>query len=163
ALVANTLAAVYIDQTMAFKLMASKEASDWLGQQIEEQRKHVEASELALQQYRERGDAVALEDRENIVVQRLADLNAARTKARDERIQKETLFNRVRAVQNDRNAIDTIPAILSNTFVQQLKAELAERQNQQAQLAQNLGDKHPDMLKMRSAIQTTEAKLQTEI
>lgn len=164
ALVVNTLARVYIDQTLAFKFLASKEASDWLGQQLAEQRKQMEASEMALQQYRERGgDAVALEDRENIVVQRLADLNAAVTKARAERIQKETFYNRVRTVQNDRTALDTIPAILSNTFIQQLKGDLAQRQSQQAQLAENLGEKHPDMLKMRSAIQTTETKLQAEI
>lgn len=67
----NALAKCYIEQTLDFKFLTSKEASDWLGEQLAEQRKKVEASEQALQNYREQGDAVALEDRQNIVVQGL--------------------------------------------------------------------------------------------
>ena len=48
-------------------------------EQLAVERKKLEDSEQALQRYREKGDAVALEDRQNIVVQRLADLNAAYT------------------------------------------------------------------------------------
>ena len=39
-----------------------------------EQRKQVAASEQALQRYREQTDAVSLEDKQNIVVQKLSDL-----------------------------------------------------------------------------------------
>ena len=46
------------------------------GERLGEQRKQVEASEQALQHYREQTDAVSLEDKQNIVVQKLADLNA---------------------------------------------------------------------------------------
>ena len=38
-----------------------------------EQRKKVEESEAALQRYKEQHDAVAVEDRQNIVVQRLGE------------------------------------------------------------------------------------------
>jgi capsular exopolysaccharide synthesis family protein len=161
--IVNAVVRVYIDSTVSVKFLASKEASDWLGQQLNEQRGKVEQSELALQRYRERGDAVALEDRENIVAQRLADLNTALTKARADRIQKETLYNRVKALQSSKEGLDTVPAIMSNAFIQQLKGELAQRQSQQAQLAENFGDKHPDMLKMKSTLQATEQKLQAEI
>ena len=53
-----------------------------------EQRKQVEKAETELQRYREQNDAISLEDGENIVVQKLADLNAAVTQAKTERIQK---------------------------------------------------------------------------
>src|SRR5205085_2406224 len=133
----NTLASNYIDQSLEYKLMSSKEASDWLGQQLVEQRKKVEESEQALQQYRERTDSVSLEDRQNIVVQKLSDLNAAVTRAKTDRIQKETSYNQIRNVQADRTALDTIPAILSNAFIQQQKAQVAELQRQQTQLSEN--------------------------
>jgi len=161
--VANTLAHAYIEQSLEFKYTASKEASDWLGTQLTEQRKKVEASEAALQQYRERNDAVSLEERQNIVVQKLADLNSAVTRAKTERIQKEAAYQQIRAIENDRAALDTFPAILSNQFVQQQKTELAELQRQQAQLSDKLGDNHPDMVKIRLAIQTAENKIQGEV
>jgi succinoglycan biosynthesis transport protein ExoP len=36
-------------------------------------------------------------------------------------------------------------------------------QREQAQLAEKLGDRHPEMIRVRSAVQTAEAKLQGEI
>ncbi len=161
--VANGLSRAYIEQNLEFKYTSSKEASDWLGQRLAEQRKQVEASESALQQYRERNDAVSLEERQNIVVQKLADLNAAVTRAKTERIQKEAAYNQVRSVETNRSALDSIPAILSNQFVQQQKTELAELQRQQAQLSDKLGARHPDMVKIRLAIETAESKIQGEI
>lgn len=161
--IANGLARAYIEQNLEFKFTASKDASDWLGQRLAEQRTMVEASEGALQRYREQNDAVSLEERQNIVVQKLADLNGAVTRAKTERIQKESAFNQIKAIQHDRVALDTIPAILANQFVQQQKTELAELQRQQAQLSDKLGDRHPDMVKIRLAIQTAEARIQGEI
>ena len=86
--ISNALAKAYIEQNLEFKFMSSKEASDWLARQLAEQRKQVEASEQALQRYREQTDAVSLEDKQNIVVQKLSDLNAAVTRAKTERFQK---------------------------------------------------------------------------
>jgi capsular exopolysaccharide synthesis family protein len=162
--VANGLAKAYIEQNMEFKFLSSKEASDWLSARLGEQRKQVENSEQALQRYRESSkDAVSLEDRQNIVVQRLADLNQAVTRAKMERIEKESSYNQIRAMQSDRTALDTFPAILGNGFIQQQKTELAELQRQQAQLGEKLGPNHPDMVKVVTAIRTAEAKIQGEI
>jgi len=145
--VANGLAKAYIEQNLEFKFLSSKEASDWLGQRLSEQRQQVESTEQALQRYREQTDAVSLEDRQNIVVQKLADLNAAVTRAKTERLQKEAAYNQVRTL-GERNALDTFPAILANTFIQQQKSEIADLQRQQAQLSEKLGPRHPDMLKL---------------
>ncbi|PYR36173.1 MAG: hypothetical protein DMF90_11095, partial [Acidobacteria bacterium] len=163
ATVPNGLAKAYIEQTMEFKFDTSREASNWLGQRLTEQRKKVEASELALQQYREQSGSVALDDRQNIVVQKLADLNAAVTKAKTERLAKEASYQQLEKAQNDPQALDTLPVVLGNVFVQQLRSELATLQRQEAQMAEKLGEKHVDMIKIRSAIQSMEAKLQTEV
>ncbi|HEY3383856.1 MAG TPA: polysaccharide biosynthesis tyrosine autokinase [Vicinamibacterales bacterium] len=160
---ANAMARSYIEQNLEYRFLSSKEASDWLGQRLGEQRKQVESSEQALQRYKEQTDAVSLEDKQNIVVQTLAELNAAVTKARTERLQKEALYNQIQSIQHDRAAIDTFPAILSNTFIQQMKGQLAELQRQQASLGEKYGEKHPEMIRVKSAIEQTDAKLQGEI
>src|SRR5207248_175549 len=116
--VVNALARGYIEQNLEFKFLSSKEASDWLGERLAEQRKEVETSEQALQRYREQTDSVSLEEKQNIVVQKLADLNAAVTRAKTERIQKEAAYNQMRVLQNNRVALDSFPTILSNTFIQ---------------------------------------------
>jgi succinoglycan biosynthesis transport protein ExoP len=161
--VANELVKQFIAQTQELKFKASKETSGWLAQQLEEQRKHVEASELALQQYREEQDAVSLDDRQNIVVQKLADLNGAVTKAKMKRIERESEYNQLRSLENSPESLDTFPAILANGFIQQLKSELSQLEAQQAQLGEKLGGKHPDMIKVASAIESARVKLDAEI
>jgi capsular exopolysaccharide synthesis family protein len=161
--VANAIVRQYIEQNLEFKFLATKEATDFLNARTAEQRQSLEKSEQALQQYREKTGAMALEDRQNIVVQRLSDLNAAVTRARTELIEKESVYNQIRAIQNDRASVDTFPAILNNTFIQQLKGQLNEQQRLKAQLAEKLGARHPEMVKAQSAIETTETRITAEV
>jgi capsular exopolysaccharide synthesis family protein len=163
ALVANAMAKAYIEQTLEYKFLSSREASDWLSQQLTEQRKQVETSEQALQRYREQTDSVSLEDKQNITVQKLADINAAVTKAKTERLQKQALYKQITAIEHDRAALDTFPAILASPFIQQLKGQAADLQRQRASLAEKYGEKHPEMIRLQSQIQDTDAKIQGEI
>jgi capsular exopolysaccharide synthesis family protein len=161
--VANAVAKSYIDMMLDFRFRATKEASVWLEEQLAEQRKHVEGAEARLQQYREQNDALSLEDRQNIVVQKLSDLNAAVTKAKTERLQKEAMYRQLVEVQNDPTQLDTFPAILSNDFIQRQKGELAALQRKQVQLGEKFGARHPEMIEAQSAIQNAQLKLQGEI
>jgi polysaccharide biosynthesis transport protein len=161
--IANALADGYIRQSLELRSTTTKEASDFLTQQLAEQRTKLEASEQALQGYRERTGSVSLEERQNVVVQRLADLNAALTRAATARIQKEAAYNQVKSVVQDPGVVDSLPTVLSNQFVQQQKAELALLQRQRAQLSEKLGPNHPEMVKIGLAIQTAEAKIRVEV
>jgi uncharacterized protein involved in exopolysaccharide biosynthesis len=58
----------------------------------------VTSTEGALQQYREQQDGISLENDQNIVVQKLGQLNAAYTSARAERVQKEALYQQLSAM-----------------------------------------------------------------
>ena len=160
---ANTVANEYAKQNVEFKSRASDEAVDWLGSQLEAQRKKVEASQSALQRYREQTESVSTDGRENTVVQKLNELNMALTRAKTERILKEALFKQVQEVQDTRGNIDAVPAILSNSFVQTLKTQLGEMQREQAQVRGVLGERHPDMIKLRQSIDATDARLRAEI
>jgi succinoglycan biosynthesis transport protein ExoP len=160
---ANAVAKAYIQQTTEFKFSASKDAADWLSDRLAEQRKAVEASEAALQAYREKNGGVSItEGASNITVQRLTELNSALTKAKTERINKEASYNQLKAAQGA-GMLDSFPAVLSNDYIQKIRTDLADLQRQQAQLADRYGERHPEVIKNRTAIQSAEAKLRTEL
>ncbi|MEQ1895769.1 MAG: polysaccharide biosynthesis tyrosine autokinase [Vicinamibacterales bacterium] len=159
----NALAKEYIQQSIELRFRSSKVANDFLGKQLEEQRTRVEQSERALQQYLENNRAVAVDDKQNVTVQRLADLNGAVTQAKMTRIEKEAAVNQVTSLRRSRGALDAFPAILGNSFIQQLKTEVAELQKQQAQLTERYGERHPEMIRATTQLRTAEAKLQAEI
>lgn len=161
--IANAHARQYIEQSLENRFLVSKEATEWLDRQLAEERKRVEQSESALQAYREEHDALSLKDGQDIVVHKLSDLNAAVTRAKTNRIQQEAQYRELQAVQNDRSAVDSIPAILSNSFIQELKGDLARAQREYAQLSETLGERHPTLIEKRSAVETTEKRLAAEV
>ena len=160
---ANAHARAFIEQNLEHKFLSSKEASDWLGARLAEQRQLVDASEHALQRYREQNDAISLDAGQDIVVQKLGDLNAAVTRAKTDRIEKEGLFQQIQSLQARQASLDTFPAILANSFIQQQKVELAGLQRQLAEASEKFGDKHPEIVKLRSTIQVAQSKFDGEV
>ncbi len=161
--IVNTLASTYIQQNLEMRSQASKEASVWLADQLAEQRRKVEVSELALQSYRERENSLSLEAGQNIVVQRLNALNSAVTQAKTDLITVESLYRQLAAGQGDRAALDTFPQIRSNSIVQDIRTRLANLQRERTELGRSLGAKHPDMVRLDAAVKSAEHDLETEM
>jgi succinoglycan biosynthesis transport protein ExoP len=160
---ANSIVKMYIQQNMESRFSTSKDAADFLSEKLAEQRSALEVSEAALQAFKEKNGTVSVADSaSNIVVQRLSDLKGALTKAKTDRINKEALYNQLKSAEGS-GAIDTYPAVIANEYIQKLKADLADVQRQQGQLAQKYGPSHPEMIKVRSAIDSAEAKLKAEL
>jgi polysaccharide biosynthesis transport protein len=161
---ANAVAKAYIQQNMEFRFNASKDATDWLTSRLTEQRRALESSEAALQNYKEKNGAVSVADNasSNIVVQRLTDLNAALTKAKTERINKEAQYNQLKSAEVS-GGLDAYPAVLANEYIQKLKTDLADAQRQQASLGQRYGERHAEMIKAGNAVQAADAKLRNEL
>jgi polysaccharide biosynthesis transport protein len=160
---ANAIVQAYIDDKRAARLRASRDASAWLNERLTKLRQQVDTTQGTLQQYRERNEAISLDDRQNIVVQKLAQLNSAVTAARTARIDKQTVYEQLQALQQSGAPLDTFSPILSNGFIQNLKAELANLQRGRAQLSQQLGSLHPDMVRVETAIANAERRLHVEI
>lgn len=158
--VANAIAQTYIEQALEFRYTTSSEATGWLSERVAEQRKKVEAAERALQQYREKERLVNLEERQSLVDQKLSALAASAISARTERINKETLYNQMKALPSSQ--LETYPVILSSPLVQSLRARISELQREREKLAENFGEKHPDMVRLANEIRATEAKLHAE-
>ena len=135
---ANGVAARYIERDRESRLKVATDSTEWLTQRLNEQRLQVAKSEAALQQYRESRDANSLDGRQNIVVQKLGDLNIAVTRAKTERIGKETQFRQLESLKGDEAALEAHPLVSGSGFVQTLKAQLSELTRQEAQLAEKV-------------------------
>jgi capsular exopolysaccharide synthesis family protein len=67
------------------------------------------------------------------------------------------------ALQRDHRPVDSVAAILSNSFIQQLKSDLARLQREESQLSESLGERHPTLLAKQTEVATTEQRLSAEI
>src|SRR5688572_1806388 len=162
--IANAHAKQYVEESLTRRFRATEEATKWLDDQLKDERQRVQETDAALQAFRERyDDAVSFGEGQNIVVQKLSDLNAAVTKAKTSRIESEAQYRGILAAQKEPGAVDAFPAILANSFIQQLKGDLAKLQREYAQTSETLGERHPKMVEMLTAMQKTETMLNAEI
>lgn len=159
---ANALARQYIQRNLDFKFTASKEATDWLTNQLAEQRTRVEQGEQALQRYREQNQA-STNDTQNILTQKLNDATGALNRARSKRIEKETVFRQLEEARSNNVALADVPAIANNLAVKQLMTSLDELRRRRARLSRELGERHPEMIELTGSIQREENRLQDEI
>ena len=158
----NQLAREYVDQNAEQRRYNVTSGLSWIEQELERQKGKVEASERAMASYREEQNAGSLEDRQNIVVSRLNQLNDAVTKAKTTLVQKESLYNQVKALGPGASP-DTIPAILQNQYIQSLKTQLAELERDKVNLSERYGDRHPEMLKVTASIKDASRQLDLEL
>ena len=160
---ANTLAAEYISQSLDFRLAATTQANDWLTGQLRDQQRLVEESERRLQEYKEQHNAGSVDDKQNIVVQKLNALNQQLVQARLERMDKESIWATVRDLQARGTPLDTAPAVQNSPVVQKLKADLAQKENERAKLGTQYGPAYPAMRDLTRQIETARTELTAEI
>jgi capsular exopolysaccharide synthesis family protein len=158
---ANAVAQLYIEQSLELRYTTSTEATGWLSERLREQQAKVEAAEKALQEYRESEGLVNQEERQGLVDQKLEMLNAAVLDARTDRIAKESLYNQIASLGPGQ--IESFPLVLGSAAVQALKVDLTQLQKEESRLSETLGDRHPDMVRVRSQIRAAEEKIRAEI
>jgi polysaccharide biosynthesis transport protein len=157
----NTLVDEYVDQNLQVRVASSQNMLEWLATEIDKQQKKVQDSEQALTDYREKQNAMSLDDKQNIVTQRLSQLNDALIAVRTKKAQKEALYNQVRSMSASTSP-DAIPAIAQNAQVQSIKNRIAELQQQRAQLSEKYGEKWPALQAVQANLQEAKTQLDTE-
>ena len=161
--VVNTLAQLHVERDMEFRFTSSRNASQWLEQRLAEQRQKLEASERALQSYREQHGAAAIADRQNIIVRELENLHAAATQATLARVESEARFRDLRAAREDPGALGRFPEILRNEVIQEQRLIVGNLRRERARLGDELGPRHPDMIAVESTLRDAEDRLQNEV
>src|SRR5258705_6088714 len=155
----NVLAEEYVNENLDFRLQNTDKTLQWLTEEVAKQQNVVQASERMLAEYRENQNALSLEDRQNIIVSRLNQVNDAASRARMTRIQKEALYNQVSTAKDGAS----LAVIASNPFVQQLKTQIVELERDRLRLQERYGDKHPDVQRVNGQIADAQRQLDAEI
>ena len=143
----------FVDQTFNQKFSVSKAANSFLIQQADGLKAKLHNSEQALQQYREQHHAVSLEEKQNIVVEQLKDLNQKVTDARRERIKLEADIATIQHSKN-KNPEDLLllSSVASLPVIADLRREIADKQADFAQVKQTYGELHPRYIEAQAQI-----------
>src|SRR3989449_5559024 len=154
--VLNALASHYIEQSLEVRWEATQKASEWLSQQLLELKARLEKSENELQSYARENGLLFLEREkgvpENIVNERLRQLQEELTRAQAARYEKESLYRLVQAAD-----YASLPGMAENKLVADLAVRLADLQREQAQLATTFTADYPKGRQIPSQINQLDA------
>jgi capsular exopolysaccharide synthesis family protein len=152
--IANQLAADYIEQNLQVKWDETVKASEWLQGQLVGLKGKLEKSEDALQAYAQANSILFVEEKKNLVNERLAQLQEAYTKAQAERFQKESAYALV-----ERGKVQDLPGVLSNRLIQDLAIKLAELERDYSELTTTVKPEYPKAVALKTQIDTLQASL----
>jgi capsular exopolysaccharide synthesis family protein len=161
----DTHAKVYIEEHLERKFAAAREAQEWLTKTIHGVKKKLEQSEKDLQDYKSKNNLVSIdfEERHNIIVQKLSDLNAALTRASTMRMARENLYKELQKISKDGRMVESLPAVVENNLIHQLKGQLIKLEGEYSELAQKYGPQHPRMMRLNSQIVEVGNKIKSEV
>lgn len=162
-IVVNLHAQAYIEQSLEFRTQATTQTNAWLNTQLEEQRLLVEESERRLQEYKEQNNATSVDDRQNIIVQKLNALNDQLVQARIERVNKEVQVQAIAERRARGESLESFPAVLASLVVQRLRTDIQAKEAERARLGTQYGPAYPAMRDLATQIETAEGELAAEV
>jgi polysaccharide biosynthesis transport protein len=161
ALVANTVAEVFVEENLARKMKTVGDAQFWLLNQINEEERKLQQAEKVLEDYRRRTGEISLDQAQDITVTRLKDLNAAYTNAQDVRIKAHAQYSKFKNWKLEDS--DFLPDIIENGLILSLRRELITKENDYRKLAERFTSTHPEMVRLQSQITDIQEKIAQEI
>jgi succinoglycan biosynthesis transport protein ExoP len=163
--VPNALAELYIENDLETKVQMMQKANGWLTRRMGGMRSNLEASEAALQNYREQ---------KNIVDTKGVALNGASAQldkistnvitSRQQLSEAQNAYNQVKNLKGQPpSAFESIPAVLKSLLYQQTKAAEVRAENNVASLKDRYGSQHPKMVAAQAELAESKDSLARQV
>ncbi|MFQ5674109.1 MAG: GumC family protein [Nitrospinales bacterium] len=162
--IANTTAEMYILKNIELRSSVEEGAGDWLRARIAEVQKKVEKSESALSKFLERKNIVGFDrGKQDIVSQKLSEINKEVVKAEAERVRLETLRDQLGSLKNDPEMLQSIPDYVKSEAILQLNKDYLALRREYAEKSKKFRSRHPIMLSVARRIKAIEDEIPKEV
>ena len=160
-LVANSVAEAYIEEMLEMRMSFSRYSISWMTGKAEEEKRKLENSEKALQEYMRSHDILTLQDRIAMTPEKLTEFNSQMIKAETRRKELEALYSQI--MRTGTKDAETIPAITSDPTVQSIRTQIMTAEQNIEDLSKRYGKKHPSMIKAEEELKILHQRKNQEI
>ena len=133
----------FLRENFSQKMTVSQVANDFLQEEAAKLKDKLEDSERKLQAYKEQNKAVSLDEKQNIIVEQLKEINTQVTEAQGERMKLESDLEQVREIGNNPEELMRIGSVAELPQVKEARELLVEAESELAQLQDRYLHKHP--------------------
>ena len=161
--IANTIAQVYIDDSLNQRIDTTRQAVDWLSERLDELKSAVVKSEQKMYEFRSENQLIGLDERHNLVMQKLVDLNTAYAKTRTARIELEARWDRLNNLIEGGADREAIAQVLASQLVQNLKQQQIDLERERKNLEARYLPEHPQLIRLLDQVDYVGARIDHEI
>jgi polysaccharide biosynthesis transport protein len=155
--VANAHIENYIEQHFRSRYETAMQASHWLAGQLDELKIKVEKAEDKRLAYERKNEIWAIDEKQNITTQKLADLNKELTTTQTDRMKKEADYHLART-----GNLDAIPAIRDSLLIQDLSRKRSEASAQYSEAVSQYGPNFPKVVRLKERLKELDQLLAHE-
>lgn len=153
---ANTLVTNYVESNFRSKYNATRVATQWMEEQLDDLKAKVEKSQQAVIDYEKGHDIVTIGDKENVIQSRLEDVSKDLTVAQTDRAQKQAVWESVKA-DNQLAGYFT-----SNALLEHLEGTYSDLKTQYAQALAQYGPNFYRAVQLQKQIPEVERLIQRQ-
>ena len=169
-MIANTTADAYAQLNLERRRQQTTGGAQWLRDEVARAEQRMKDAQAALQAFKEEHQMVSLEDRQNVIVQRLKELSSAATEAKKRRVEAEAQQNEVSRALASGASFDQLPMFQFQqegltegvAAATKIKEQLAKAESDLADRQKIYGERHPTILQLVDEIASLRQRLQSE-
>lgn len=162
ALIANTVADVYIEQRLQQKFQASRKLTDWLDNRLKELREQVRESEYAVAEYQAENN-ITEGIRSVLSAEQISQINSQLINAKAKKAEAQARLEQIQNLIKGRGSLDTSSDIVQVPFIQNLRQNESNLLTEYQELSKRYGERHPKIIALQAEIQNVQSKLQDEM
>lgn len=160
--IANALAEAYLARQRSDKVAATEEVEQFLADRIAALRQQVEESDRAVEEYR-RANGLYKGASVGVTTQQLTELNTQLILAQTAKAEADSRLNEALALSKSGLTGESVPEVLNSTTIQGLKAQEATAAARLADLSEEFGPQHPQVVRTKAEVADIRRKIRAEI
>ena len=159
--VANAYARAYAAYNLELKVQPFKDAGKWFSDKLENVKTKSDKASEELLEFQKKKGVVSVEGKYyDDALQRLDQINRELVDAKAKLYEATVALRRM---NDNKGAYESLPEVISNAFIQNLKTEKIRLEMSLSELSGKVGKKHPQYIRLQSELQTVNTKLNAEI
>jgi succinoglycan biosynthesis transport protein ExoP len=161
--IADSVVEQYMNQDFELRSSSTRGAFAFLHAESERLKKKLEASEQALQSYREEVGSVSMVRGDDLVLPQLRELNLRMAQAKGESIRFKTAYDQVEDSRSNALEMLTAPQIGGDSAVIEARSIVAKLESDFALVRQRYKEKHPKYIQAASQLEEARRALSNSV
>jgi chain length determinant protein EpsF len=159
AAIANAFAEAYVDTNLELSVGPARRDASWLDSQLDPLRKRLETAQAKLSAFQRDQGIFDNDERLDIETERLNGLSAQLIQAQAQMHDAQSRQTELERLASKGGNVESLKEFSADSYIQNLKVELVQREAALVQLTQQFGVNHPQRQRAEAEVASLRAKL----